>query len=173
MVEGCVQPASPSGPAGAPAPWDVAIVGGGPAGISTALHLHAAAPRARIVVLEKARYPREKICAGGIGARAFRLLERIGVDVVCPRVALDALAIRLAGDTMVVHQPGLGAVVRRIEFDHALARLRGRRRRRGRRGAPTRRVPARCAARPGRRARHRGGARRPAARHDRLRPCLP
>jgi flavin-dependent dehydrogenase len=127
MVEGGVVPASPPAPApgpgsGAPAAWDVAIVGGGPAGISTALHLHAAAPRARIVVLEKARYPREKICAGGVGARAFRLLERIGVDVVCPRVELDALALRLAGDTVVLHQPGLGAVVRRVEFDHALAR---------------------------------------------------
>src|SRR3954469_14750040 len=126
MVEGCVEPASPAAPAptpgsGAPA-WDVAIVGGGPAGISTALHLHATAPRARIVVLEKAHYPREKICAGGVGARAFRLLERIGVDVACPRVGLDALAIRLGGDPVVVHPPGLGAVVRRIEFDHALAR---------------------------------------------------
>ncbi|HEX7844006.1 MAG TPA: FAD-dependent oxidoreductase, partial [Kofleriaceae bacterium] len=95
--------ASPPPPA-----WDVAIVGGGPSGISTALHLQAAAPDARIVVVEKERYPRDKICAGGIGARAFRLLERIGVDVVCPQVALDALAIRLAGDTVVLHQPGLG-----------------------------------------------------------------
>jgi flavin-dependent dehydrogenase len=102
--------------------WDVAIVGGGPAGISTALHLHAAAPRTRIVVLEKARYPRDKICAGGIGARAFRLLERIGVDVACPRVALDAIALRLPDDTVTVALPGLGAVVRRIEFDAALAR---------------------------------------------------
>jgi flavin-dependent dehydrogenase len=117
MVQGRVDPAPRSD-----APWDVAIVGGGPAGISTALHLHAAAPGARIVVLEKARYPRDKICAGGIGARAFRLLERIGVDVACPAVALDAVAIRLPGDTVVVDQPGCGAVVRRIEFDHAFAR---------------------------------------------------
>ena len=62
-----------------PPAWDVAIVGGGPAGISTALHLQAAAPGARIVVLEKSRYPRDKICGGGIGARAFRLLDKIGV----------------------------------------------------------------------------------------------
>src|SRR5437764_11497700 len=91
--------------------WDVAIIGGGPSGISTALHLQAAAPGARIVVLEKARYPRDKICAGGIGARAFRLLERIGVEVVCPHVALDAVAIRVAGETIVVREPGCGAVV--------------------------------------------------------------
>ena len=116
MIEGHVPPTARS------PDCDVAIIGGGPAGISTALHLQAAAPAARIVVLEKARYPREKICAGGIGARAFRLLERIGVEVACPHVALDAVAIRLAGDTVVVREPGLGAVVRRIEFDHAFAR---------------------------------------------------
>lgn len=106
----------------APPAWDVAIIGGGPAGISTALHLAAAAPDARIVVLEKARYPREKICAGGIGARAFRLLDKIGVEVECPHVPLDAIALRVAGETIVVREPGCGAVVRRVEFDHAFAR---------------------------------------------------
>jgi menaquinone-9 beta-reductase len=104
-----------------PPGWDVAVVGGGPSGISTALHLQAAAPGARIVVLEKERYPRDKICAGGIGARAFRLLENIAVEVACPHVALDAVAVRVAGETVVVREPGLGAVVRRIEFDHAFA----------------------------------------------------
>jgi len=118
MVEGRVgSVAAPAWPE-----WDVAIVGGGPAGISTALHLQAAAPGARVVVLEKARYPREKICAGGIGARAFRLLERIGVEVACPHVPLDAVALRFAGETVAVREPGCGAVVRRVEFDHAFAR---------------------------------------------------
>jgi menaquinone-9 beta-reductase len=115
MVEGRV------GSAASPA-WDVAVVGGGPSGISTALHLHAAWPAARIVVVEKERYPRDKICAGGIGARAFRLLERIGVEVACPHVALDAVALRVGGETVVVREPACGAVVRRIEFDHAFAR---------------------------------------------------
>ena len=115
MIEGRVESAA------APA-WDVAIIGGGPAGISTALHLQAAAPGARIVVFEKERYPREKICAGGIGARAVRLLDKIGVEVACPHVPLDAVAIRVAGETVVVREPGLGAVVRRVEFDHAFAR---------------------------------------------------
>jgi flavin-dependent dehydrogenase len=114
MVEGRVGSTAPA--------WDVAIVGGGPAGISTALHLQAAAPGARIVVLEKERYPREKICAGGIGARAFRLLDKIGVEVACPHVPLEAVALRVGGETVVVREPGVGAVVRRVEFDHAFAR---------------------------------------------------
>jgi menaquinone-9 beta-reductase len=102
---------------------DLAIVGGGPAGISTALHVLAAAPETRMVVLEKERYPRDKICAGGIGARAFKILERIGVEVACPHVPLDAVAMRVAGETVVVREPGCGAVVRRLEFDHAFAAI--------------------------------------------------
>jgi len=53
------------------------IVGGGPAGLSTLLHLHAVAPRLaeRAIVLEAEAYPREKICAGGIGARGLHALE--------------------------------------------------------------------------------------------------
>jgi flavin-dependent dehydrogenase len=101
---------------------DLAIVGGGPAGISTALHVHASAPALSLVVLEKERYPREKICAGGIGARAFRILELLGVNVDCPMVPLDAVALKMGGHTIVTRQPGLGVVVRRIEFDHALAK---------------------------------------------------
>ena len=67
---------------------DVAIVGGGPSRHPTALP-----PGTRAVVVEKERYPREKICAGGIGARAFRKLEKRGVEVDCPRVR-HALALR-------------------------------------------------------------------------------
>lgn len=103
----------------------VVIVGGGPAGISTALFLSHAAPelRERIVVLEKEHYPREKFCAGGVGARADKLLSSIGVTVDVPSVALNGVAFRAMGRTTVVRDGDIGRVVRRIEFDYQLARV--------------------------------------------------
>ena len=103
---------------------DLVIIGGGPAGISTALHVQAAAPElaGRMVVLEAKPYPREKICAGGVGARVFRILERIGITVDCPMVKLDAIALKVGDATIVTRDPELGVVVRRIEFDYALAK---------------------------------------------------
>jgi flavin-dependent dehydrogenase len=102
---------------------DVVVVGGGPAGIATALFLAHAAPSltGRIVVLEKDRYPREKFCAGGVGARADKLLGTIGVVVDVPSVPLNGVALRGQGGRVVVRDGDIGRVVRRIEFDHALA----------------------------------------------------
>jgi len=105
--------------------FEIAIVGGGPAGIATALFLAHAAPELtrRIVVLEKERYPREKFCAGAIGARADKLLGSIGVVVDVPSVAIRGVAFRAMGRTLRVRdeERAIGRVVRRIEFDHALA----------------------------------------------------
>ncbi len=104
---------------------DVIVVGGGPAGISTALHLHAIDPATagRTLVLEKERYPREKYCAGGVGGRAFKALARIGVTVDVPSVPVRGVTLRLPGRELQVTEPGFGAVVRRVEFDHALAKV--------------------------------------------------
>jgi len=100
------------------------IVGGGPAGLSTALPLQAVAPKLaeRTIVLEAERYPREKICAGGLGMRGLAALERLGITLDVPMVPLDAVAVRLASQTIVTRVAGCGVVVRRVEFDHALAK---------------------------------------------------
>lgn len=55
--------------------YDVAVVGGGPAGTTAARQLAAAG--ARVVLLEKETYPRFKACAGGITPRTRALLAPV------------------------------------------------------------------------------------------------
>lgn len=105
--------------------FDIVIVGGGPAGLTTALTLAHAEPglRGRMVVLEKGTYPRDKICAGALGARGDKVLA--GLDAV-PDVAsvpIDGMSFRgIRGESAAA--PGaIGRVVRRKEFDHALAQI--------------------------------------------------
>jgi flavin-dependent dehydrogenase len=103
---------------------EVVIVGGGPAGLVAAVALlhHDPALRGRVRVLEKARYPREKLCAGGLGDRGWRILERLGVAPDVPHVPISAIRLRTAHATMTGRPgPRIGRVVRRLRFDHALA----------------------------------------------------
>jgi menaquinone-9 beta-reductase len=102
---------------------DVAIVGGGPAGTSTAMHLVRAegiAP-SRIVVLERAKHPRDKPCAGAISAWGVVALAALGVRVDVPRADMRGLRV-LAGGAVGTHEAPLGVVVRRCEFDASLWR---------------------------------------------------
>ncbi len=106
-------------------PFDVIIVGGGPAGLATAIFLLHTDPRTRgrVLVLEKERYPRDKLCAGGIGARADRLLLTAGATVGVPSVSIDGISLRLPQGTISARQRAIGRVVRRLEYDHALAKI--------------------------------------------------
>jgi len=104
---------------------EVFIVGGGPAGLVTAASLvhHAPHLRGRVCVLEKARYPREKLCAGGLGDRGWRILEALGLAPDVPHVSVSAIRLQTSRARMTGRPgPRIGRVVRRLELDHALAR---------------------------------------------------
>lgn len=59
----------------------IAIVGGGPAGSALALALtDRGVDPADLVVLDKARFPRPKLCGGGITFRGTELLESMGLS---------------------------------------------------------------------------------------------
>lgn len=58
---------------------DVAVVGGGPAGAAAAYWLAAAGRD--VVVLDKSRFPREKVCGDGLTPRGTRALVELGIDV--------------------------------------------------------------------------------------------
>ena len=60
-------------------PWDLAVVGAGPAGAAAAIA--AAARGARVLLLEKAQIPRYKRCGGGLIGPSQRVLAELGVDL--------------------------------------------------------------------------------------------
>jgi len=76
---------------------DVIVVGGGPAGSSTAWHL--ARGGARVRLLDRARFPRDKPCAEYLSPEASRLLQAMGVLGACERAG----AAQLTG--MIVRSP--------------------------------------------------------------------
>jgi geranylgeranyl reductase family protein len=71
--------------------YDVAVIGAGPAGSVTAIHL--ARGGARVLLLDKATFPRDKPCGGGLTLRAVRQLPVDPAPVVEHEV--DRMAFRL------------------------------------------------------------------------------
>ena len=101
---------------------DIVIVGGGPAGAATALHLLRRDPAlaSRVLVLERARHPRPKVCAGGLIPHALACLEELGVALDVPHVVVDRARVEVPGRRVEVEGHRFCAVVRRAEFDAAL-----------------------------------------------------
>ena len=78
--------------------YDVLVVGGGPAGSATAYHL--ASGGAKVVLVDKATFPRDKPCGGGLTARAVRQCPVDPSPVVEEEVDLVELRFRY-GDAVV------------------------------------------------------------------------
>ncbi len=100
--------------------WDVAIIGGGPAGLAAAIA--AAARGARTVVLERAEHPRYKTCGGGLIGTSLAVAA--GRIVVPARDHVHAATVSLDGRRAFTRDDGepLLTMVAREEFDDALRR---------------------------------------------------
>jgi flavin-dependent dehydrogenase len=108
--------------------YDLIIVGAGPAGISTALHLANLAPDlvSRTLLLEKEHHPRPKLCGGGLLADAEVILRQLGLDVTeIPHVDVDWARFDYDGRGFKMRsdprRPFAFRVIRRHEFDAWLA----------------------------------------------------
>jgi geranylgeranyl reductase family protein len=99
--------------------WDAVVVGAGPAGSATALLLSRAG--ARVLLLDRARFPRDKPCSEYLSPESTRVLERLGADVLAAVAA--ASPAHLTG-MKVVAPSGAGVVGRFDTFSFALPRTR-------------------------------------------------
>ena len=103
--------------------FDVAIVGGGPAGSSCAAFCAAAG--LRVVVIEREKFPREKVCGDCINPACLPVLERLGVAAeiqTLPHAPLNAVDFVTIGGT-VVRASLAGAemfAIKRSVFDNRL-----------------------------------------------------
>lgn len=99
--------------------WDVAVVGGGPAGLAAASA--SALAGARTVVVERAEHPRYKTCGGGLIGTSLAAVARTPVPV---RDEIDAVTFTLNNKRAFTrrHDSPILAMVLREEFDDVLCR---------------------------------------------------
>jgi geranylgeranyl reductase family protein len=78
--------------------WDVVVVGAGPAGAASALAARRADPGARVLLLDRADFPRDKVCGDGIAPEALDVLAGLGIDVAALTAGYPAVPrLRLHG----------------------------------------------------------------------------
>jgi menaquinone-9 beta-reductase len=107
---------------------DVIVVGAGPAGSATACFLARAG--IDVLVLEKATFPREKVCGDGLTPRGVKALVRMGVPISEQDGWLQNKGLRIIGGGVRLElpwpelssYPGYGLVRSRLDFDETLAR---------------------------------------------------
>ncbi len=103
-------------------PYDLIIIGGGPAGTSTAIS--AARSGASVLLLERGRFPRHKVCGEFVSAESLALLDdlldtahapllREAIRILHARIFLDGRTLRTKVDPP-------AASIARVELDVAL-----------------------------------------------------
>ncbi|MFG1879177.1 NAD(P)/FAD-dependent oxidoreductase [Sphaerisporangium sp. NPDC049003] len=102
--------------------WDLVVVGGGPAGSAAALRAKRLRPEARVLLLDKADFPRDKACGDGIAAHCRDELALLGIpDLIADYRPTRRLTVVSPGGARVsatVARPN--HVVPRMVFDARL-----------------------------------------------------
>jgi 2-polyprenyl-6-methoxyphenol hydroxylase-like FAD-dependent oxidoreductase len=103
---------------------DILIVGSGPSGTSTALHLVKSNPAwaKRIVVVDKAVHPREKLCGGGVTHIGQNILARLGLPFEPKNFEVREVRLIYGDQSYSFFGNPVFRIVRRDEFDHWLVK---------------------------------------------------
>ena len=95
--------------------YDAVVIGAGPAGVSAALELVRGG--ARIAVVDRQMFPRQKACAGGLSDGTLRLLAYDPTPAVRVRVSAMQVSNRFTHPVTAVAERPIVAMTRRREFD--------------------------------------------------------
>lgn len=103
--------------------YDVAVAGGGLAGLATAILLRDKGYR--VIVFEKERYPFHKVCGEYISNESRRFLQRIGLDVDALGAApiQKVLISSIGGRSITERLPLGGFALSRFRLDHELRNI--------------------------------------------------
>ena len=105
---------------------DVLVIGAGPGGSTAAFFL--ARHGVDVALVEKASFPRDKVCGDGLTPRVVKILAEMGIDTDDPGF-IHVEGLRIYGRDaslqlpwpVLADWPGLGLVRTRLDFDHLLA----------------------------------------------------
>jgi geranylgeranyl reductase family protein len=104
--------------------FDALVVGAGPAGSVAALVL--ARGGARVALVDKTRFPRDKACGDLVGPRGLQVLRDLGLDVAGTERMADMIVTGPTGRSVRlpcypgVTYPGYAVAAPRVEFDSRL-----------------------------------------------------
>ena len=96
---------------------DLLVVGAGPAGCAAAVAARRRAPALRVVVVDAARFPRDKPCAGAIPGGGLAEMERAGLSLRVPCAWAGHAVVRVEGSAQRVRLPRPAALVSRRAWD--------------------------------------------------------
>ncbi|MFW9831048.1 MAG: geranylgeranyl reductase family protein [Candidatus Thorarchaeota archaeon] len=104
--------------------YDVIVVGAGPAGSIAAYKC--ARLGLRVLLIDKAVYPRDKPCGGGISVRSIEALKTAGIKIPSYLVEQEIFGLNLMGPDGIPFvlkcSRRLAYIVKRGRFDHFLAK---------------------------------------------------
>jgi len=101
---------------------EVAIAGAGPAGVATAVALVRRDPslRGRVAVFDRARFPRQKPCGGGLTGHAEEAMAALGLALTVPHLPAPRARVTFGAVDRAVTLARPVRVIRREELDASL-----------------------------------------------------